>query len=71
LADATHEKEEGEAPLVGTDFSLPTPVVTTIRSLVRTPEGQEVRPVEEGSWRMPTPEEMTFLVLNYDRLMVA
>jgi hypothetical protein len=75
LADAAHKEGEGEAPLVGTDTtpfeSLPVPVVTTIRSLVRTPEGQEVRPVEEGSWRMPTPEEMTFLVLNYDRLMVA
>jgi hypothetical protein len=27
--------------------------------------------VEEGWCRMPTPEELTYLVLNYDRLMVA
>jgi hypothetical protein len=43
----------------------------TIPILVRTPEEQEVRPVEEGWCRRPTPEEMTFLVLNCDRLMVA
>jgi hypothetical protein len=70
--------EKGEAPLVGTDiipyYSLPTSDLMAIQSLARTPESEAIRPVEEGSagsYRMPTPEELTRIVLDYERLMAA
>ena len=72
------EEGEGGASLVGTETSpAPHPVcvklVEAIRSLIRVPEGEEIRPVEVVSTgrrlRLFTPEDVTRLVMDFEESM--
>ena len=72
------EEGEGEASLVGTETS-PTPhpicvkLIEIIRSLIRAPEGEEIRPVEVLSTgrrlRLFTPEDVSRLVMDFEESM--
>ena len=75
-----HEEKEGvvEASLVGTKPSpsaspVSVKLVEAVRSLIRVPEGQEIRPAEVVSTgrrlRLFTPEDVTRLVMDYEESM--
>ena len=72
------EEGEGKTSLVGTETSpAPHPIcvklVETIRSLIRVPAGDEIRPIEvmnDGKClRLFTPEDVTRLVVDYEESM--
>ena len=78
MAIQWEEEGEGRASLVGTKPSpVPSQVfvepVEVIRSLIRVPEGEEIRPAEVVSTgrrlRLFTPDDVTRFVVDYDESM--